>query len=172
MEGRISNKIKEIVEQRRKSIDKDSNFKFTLGEKAHKDNRPTLSESIEKESGISIISEIKPASPTMGNIRKVIDVKKVAKEMEDSGVVGLSVLTEPNFFNGSYKNLKIAIENEKRAYAFYQKKYTFARGEEIKEMFEQMATEEDRHIKILSDQLEHLKINKLWKDFDELEGLD
>ncbi|MFX0186432.1 MAG: indole-3-glycerol-phosphate synthase [Candidatus Hodarchaeota archaeon] len=113
MEGMISNKIKEIVEQRRKSIDKDRNFKFTLGEKVHKDNRPTLSESIEKESGISIISEIKPASPTLGKIRKELDIKKIAKEMESSGVVGLSVLTEPNYFDGSYENLRLAIENTK-----------------------------------------------------------
>ncbi len=111
MEGMISNKIKEIVEQRRKSIEKDRNFKFILGEKAHKDNRLTLSESIEKESGISIISEIKPASPTLGKIRKELDIKKIAKEMESSGVVGLSILTEPKYFNGSYENLKLAVEN-------------------------------------------------------------
>ena len=109
----ISNKIKEIVEQRQKSIDKDRNFKFTLGEKAYKDNRLTLSENIKKESAISIISEIKPASPTLGEIRKGLDIKEIAKEMESSGVVGLSILTEPNYFNGSYENLKLAIENTK-----------------------------------------------------------
>jgi len=109
----ISNKIKEIVEQRQKSIDKDRDFKFQLGESAYKDNRQTLSEAIKKESGISIISEIKPASPTLGEIRKEIDTKAIAQEMESSGVVGLSILTEPNFFNGSYENLKLGVENTK-----------------------------------------------------------
>jgi indole-3-glycerol phosphate synthase len=109
----ISNKIKEIVEQRQKTIDKDRDFKFQLGESAYKDDRQTLSEAIEKEPGISIISEIKPASPTLGEIRKDIDIKKIAREMEISGVVGLSILTEPNYFNGSYENLRLAIENTK-----------------------------------------------------------
>ena len=107
----ISNKIKEIVEQRQRSIDKDRDFKFNLGEKSYKDNRQPLSEAIRKESAISIISEIKPASPTLGEIRKDLDIKEIAKEMESSGVVGLSILTEPNYFNGSYENLKLSVEN-------------------------------------------------------------
>lgn len=109
----ISNKIKEIIEQRQLSIDKDRGFKLTLGEKVYRDNRQTLSEAIKNKSGISIISEIKPASPTLGEIRKDLDIKKIAREMESSGVVGLSILTEPNYFNGSYENLKLAIENTK-----------------------------------------------------------
>ena len=109
----ISDKIKEIVEQRQLSIDKDRDFKLTLGEKVYRDNRHTLSEAIKNKSGISIISEIKPASPTLGEIRKDLDIKKIAREMESSGVVGLSILTEPNYFNGSYENLKLAIENTK-----------------------------------------------------------
>lgn len=109
----ISNKIKEIVEQRQKSIEEDRAFKFNLGENTFKEKRQPFSETIKKESGISIISEIKPASPTLGEIRKGIDIKEIAKEMESSGVVGLSILTEPNYFNGSYENLKLAIENTK-----------------------------------------------------------
>ena len=109
----ISDKIKEIVEQRQLSIDKDRDFKLTLGEKVYRDNRQTLSEAIKNKSGISIISEIKPASPTLGEIRKDLDIKKIAREMESSGVAGLSILTEPNYFNGSYENLKLAIENTK-----------------------------------------------------------
>jgi len=109
----ISNKIKEIVEQRQKSIEKDRNYKSQLGDSKYKDNRQTLSETIKKRTGISIISEIKPASPTLGEIRKDIDIKKIAQEMESSGVVGLSILTEPNYFNGSYENLRVAVENTK-----------------------------------------------------------
>jgi len=50
---------------------------------------------------IPIISEIKVASPTMGVIRKKIDVKKVASEMKKGGAIGISVLTEPEHFEGS-----------------------------------------------------------------------
>ena len=48
-----------------------------------------------------IISEVKVASPTMGMIRKNIDVKKVALAMENGGAIGISVLTEPKHFKGS-----------------------------------------------------------------------
>ncbi len=48
-----------------------------------------------------IISEIKVASPTMGEIRDNIDVKKVARAMENGGAIGISVLTEPKHFKGS-----------------------------------------------------------------------
>ncbi len=109
----ISNKIKEIVEKRKNSLNIDLEFKQDLGSTTYRDDRKTLSENIRNNSGISIISEIKPASPTLGAIRMVIDVKTTAQEMESAGVVGLSILTEPNYFNGSYDNLLAAITNTK-----------------------------------------------------------
>ena len=109
----ISNKIKEIVEQRKKSIQTDLDFKRGLGKEVFKENRKPLSEAIKNDQGISIISEIKPASPTLGDIRMNLDVKTVAKEMESAGVIGISILTEPNYFNGSYENLKLALESTK-----------------------------------------------------------
>jgi len=107
----ISNKIREIVEQREISLYLDEEFRLKLGSKYYRDSRKTLSESIKDNAGISIISEIKPASPTLGDIRTSIDVKSTAQEMESAGVVGLSILTEPNYFNGSYDNLLAAITN-------------------------------------------------------------
>ena len=109
----ISDKIKEIVEQRKKSIGKDIKYLNTINENSISKDRKNLSESIRDNQGISIISEIKPSSPTLGNIRTQIDVKSVAKEMESSGAIGLSVLTETNYFNGSYDNLKLAVSNTK-----------------------------------------------------------
>ena len=107
----ISDKIKEIVEQRKKSIGKDIEYLNNIDGNSIIRNRQTLSESIKKNQGISIISEIKPSSPTLGNIKIHIDVKHVAKEMESSGVIGLSILTETIFFDGSYDNLKLAVSN-------------------------------------------------------------
>jgi len=48
-----------------------------------------------------IIAEIKAASPSLGTIRKNVDVKNVAMAMENAGAVGISVLTEPKHFGGS-----------------------------------------------------------------------
>jgi len=66
--------------------------------------------------------------------------------------------------------LKIALENERRAYAFYQKKITFSTDALLKEMFNTMAREEDRHIKIIEEQLTSIKRNQLWKDLQSILG--
>ena len=109
----VSDKIKEIVEQRKKSLAKDIDYMKSIDGKSLRDDRINLSQSIERNQGISIISEIKPASPTLGNIKTHVDVKSVAKEMESSGAIGISVLTETNYFNGSYDNLKSAVSSTK-----------------------------------------------------------
>jgi indole-3-glycerol phosphate synthase len=56
--------------------------------------------SILSRSGAAIISEIKFASPSKGMIRKKSDLPIIAKAMEDAGVIGISILTEPNYFGG------------------------------------------------------------------------
>ncbi|NVM03522.1 MAG: indole-3-glycerol-phosphate synthase [Candidatus Helarchaeota archaeon] len=55
-----------------------------------------------------IISEIKFSSPSKGSISTLRNVEDLARKMELGGVVGISVLTEPNFFNGSFEILKRA----------------------------------------------------------------
>ncbi|WP_135612628.1 indole-3-glycerol-phosphate synthase [Methanococcoides sp. AM1] len=59
-----------------------------------------------------IISEVKPASPSM-KIRDIdpTEAKRIATEMEKAGAVAISVLTEPEFFNGSTDNLTAVKEN-------------------------------------------------------------
>ena len=106
----MENILREIIESRKKSVA--NGFKYLkeceIGKS--KNRRKSLSESINDNSGISIISEIKPASPTLGEIKEIFNISDVAREMENAGVVGLSVLTEPEYFNGSYENLRLAVE--------------------------------------------------------------
>ncbi|MEM2634578.1 MAG: indole-3-glycerol-phosphate synthase, partial [Nitrososphaerales archaeon] len=52
-----------------------------------------------------IITEIKPISPSYGNLRIITNVKDIAQDMEAGGAIGISVLTEPKHFGGSLMNL-------------------------------------------------------------------
>lgn len=54
---------------------------------------------------IAIISEIKKASPSQGVIRDAYDPTEIAKRYEDAGAAAISVLTEPNYFQGSLDHL-------------------------------------------------------------------
>ena len=63
------------------------------------------------EDGISIIAEVKKASPSKGLIAGDFDYVKIAKEYEEAGASAISVLTEPYFFQGSDDYLKEISEN-------------------------------------------------------------
>ena len=57
---------------------------------------------------ISVIAELKPASPSRGIIRDPFDALALGKSLEAAGAAALSVLTEGEFFRGSLKNLRDA----------------------------------------------------------------
>jgi len=58
--------------------------------------------------GFNILAELKPASPSHGILREPFDPPALAAALESAGAVALSVLTEPEFFRGSLKNLRDA----------------------------------------------------------------
>ena len=55
---------------------------------------------------ISIIAEVKKASPSKGLISEDFDYLSIAKEYESAGASAISVLTEPYFFQGSGEYLE------------------------------------------------------------------
>ena len=68
----------------------------------------SLKKAIVERRNAAIIAEIKAASPSAGVIKNSIDAGKVAKDIEQGGAVGISVLTEPKHFKGSVFSLSQA----------------------------------------------------------------
>ena len=60
---------------------------------------------------ISIIAEVKRASPSKGLIAEDFDYVAIAKEYEAAGASAISVLTEPYFFKGDNEYLKEIADN-------------------------------------------------------------
>ncbi|HNW39286.1 MAG TPA: indole-3-glycerol phosphate synthase TrpC [Candidatus Omnitrophota bacterium] len=58
-------------------------------------------EAISKPKQISLIAEIKQASPSKGIIRQNFNLEEIARNYQDAGVQAVSVLTEEDFFSGN-----------------------------------------------------------------------
>src|SRR5690242_16322101 len=57
---------------------------------------------------LNVLAELKPASPSRGVLRDPFDPPALASTLQSAGAATLSVLTEPEFFGGSLKNLRDA----------------------------------------------------------------
>jgi indole-3-glycerol phosphate synthase len=58
-----------------------------------------------KEKGMSFIAEVKKASPSKGVIRSDFDAARIARQYAENDASAISVLTEPQYFQGSLQHL-------------------------------------------------------------------
>lgn len=95
------NKLQEICARRKQDIELLKStaepFDFAYAPEAT-GFRSALSESTRKP---ALIAEVKRASPSQGGIRRNLDPIILAQTYENAGASGLSVLTEPHYFQGS-----------------------------------------------------------------------
>src|SRR5918997_581595 len=57
---------------------------------------------------VTAIAEIKRATPAKGLLAPDLDAAKTAAAYADGGAAAISVLTEPNYFKGSFEDLQAA----------------------------------------------------------------
>ncbi|ABN52106.1 MAG TPA: indole-3-glycerol phosphate synthase TrpC [Hungateiclostridium thermocellum] len=97
--------LDEIVAQKKIQLKKDMS-RITIEGWKQKIKRPGIHKPLDfygalKNNGdISIIAEVKKASPSKGIIKEDFDPLKIAKEYVESDIQAISVLTERNFFKG------------------------------------------------------------------------
>ena len=66
---------------------------------------PTFAQALRRTGGLSVIAEVKRASPSAGAIRAEIDAVAQAKAYADAGADALSVLTDNRYFGGQLEDL-------------------------------------------------------------------
>jgi len=65
--------------------------------------------------------------------------------------------------------LKIGLENEMKAYSYYQRKMTHSADDSVRHLLDTLAKDEEKHMKILRDQIDHLEVNRMWTEMEELD---
>jgi indole-3-glycerol phosphate synthase len=98
---RIIEKTAEDISKRKKNVSFSDFDSFEGFEK----ERSSFRRSLRKTDSVSIIAEVKKASPSQGIIRTDFDPVDIALRYEDGGASAISVLTDEPFFKGDLKYL-------------------------------------------------------------------
>jgi indole-3-glycerol phosphate synthase len=78
---------------------------YDIGETSFTHSVHSLSRALQKTEKTPVITEVKFSSPSIGKIRTIEDPVELAKQMVDGGACAISVLSDPDNFNGSLTTL-------------------------------------------------------------------
>ena len=96
--------LDEIISETRKRVER---LPATFPENP-RTTHASLSQAIRSARGKNaVIAELKCASPTRGTIRAGVDIPSMAQAFVSAGCVALSILTEPQFFSGSVRDIPL-----------------------------------------------------------------
>ncbi len=98
---RIIERTREVVASRRRQTSVSELEQSELFGKTRRPFGDTLS-----AAPLAVIAEVKRASPSKGIIREDFDPVAIARSYDESGAAAISVLTEPDFFQGSLDYLR------------------------------------------------------------------
>ncbi len=101
--------LQKIIDEKKKDLvrfKKENNLEELKNIAKNIGNRPSFKDALERK-GLSIIGELKKASPSKGIIREEFELEKLMKYYEDS-VDACSILTEEKFFLGKGRYLEEA----------------------------------------------------------------
>ena len=104
----MKNVLEKIVIDKKQSLElikKDKSID-TLEKNIKDQNFYNFKEAIQKNKGISIISEIKKASPSAGTLIENFNYLDIAKMYVENGATCLSVLTEEKHFLGKFEHIQ------------------------------------------------------------------
>ncbi len=93
---KITAQTREDVNKQKQKIAKSDFTSFPMYEK----NRRSLYEALSDSESVSIIAEVKKASPSKGLIREDFQHERIAEQYMNAGAAAISVLTDKPFFKG------------------------------------------------------------------------
>lgn len=99
---KIVEQTRQDLEKRRRKVHRSDFSSFEAYERERRD----FAGALHKEGTVSVIAEIKKASPSRGEIRPDFHPRKVAGQYLEGGAAALSVLTDEPFFRGKLEYLE------------------------------------------------------------------
>ncbi len=102
--------LEQIVEQTAIDLKKrkrKASFRDLESFDLYEQERRSFSGALQRKGEVSIIAEIKKASPSKGIIRRDFDPKRIAGQYKQGGAAAISVLTDEPAFQGSLDYLRI-----------------------------------------------------------------
>jgi indole-3-glycerol phosphate synthase len=103
---KIVDQTREDLAKRKRKVSFMDFNSFSLFE----NDRRSFSDALQKDGSVSLITEVKKASPSKGIIREDFDPLKLSEAYFDNGASAISVLTDEPFFKGSLKHLESMAE--------------------------------------------------------------